>query len=191
MSQPRGPLASLIRDLLEAVVLAAVLFVALRIVIQNTVVDGPSMEPNFVDGQWVLVNKLSYRKAAPGRGDVIVFMAPDGSGKEFIKRVIALPGESVALRGGTVSVDGRPIDEPWLPRLDATSYGPYTVPPDTVFVLGDNRGRSNDSRSWDGRRGGALETSAIVGRVWLSVWPPDRWGAVSAEGPAPGRLAGG
>lgn len=175
---------ALLRDILEAVVLAAVLFFVLQFVFQNTIVEGRSMEPNFVDRQWLLVNKLAYRFGDPTRGDVIVFMAPEGPEKEFIKRVVGLPGESITIRDGMVAIDGRPLDEPWLPRRDHSRFGPYVVPPDHYFVLGDNRPDSNDSRSWN-RKGGALDGEKIIGKAWLSVWPREVWGIVHADAPGP------
>jgi signal peptidase I len=179
-------LGAILRDVLEAVLVAVVLFVVLQFGLQNTIVDGPSMEPNFVAGQWLIVNKLTYRFGPPARGDVIVFYAPDGSGKEYIKRVIALPGETVALRRGQVAVDGVPLDEPWLPQRDGTAFGPYVVPPGTVFVLGDNRPMSNDSRTWISENS-ALADDRIIGRAWLSIWPRGRWGVVGSDRVAPGR----
>jgi signal peptidase I len=175
---------ALVRDVLEAVAMAAVLFVVLRLGLQNTVVEGPSMQPNLIPGQWLLVNKLAYRFGVPTRGDVIVFRAPDDSGKEFIKRIIAVGGETVSIRGGHVSINGQQIDEPWLPRFDGSAFGPYTVPAGSVFVLGDNRPQSNDSRSWVGH-GSAIGDGEIIGRAWLSIWPVSRWGVVPADGPGP------
>jgi signal peptidase I len=171
---------AILRDVIEAALLAAGLFLVLQFAVQNTIVDGPSMEPNFADQQWLLVNKLAYRRSLPRRGDVIVFHAPDGSRREFIKRVVALPGESVAVRDGAVYVGGSPIEEPWFPRHDESAFGPYTVPPGKVFVMGDNRPNSNDSRSW-----GPLDASAIIGKAFLSVWPREAWGVVPTAGPGP------
>ncbi len=171
-------LGALVRDVLEAAVLAVGLFLALQYSLQNTVVEGDSMEPNFVDRQWLLVSKLSYRNHSPERGDVIVFHAPDQPGQDFIKRVVALPGEKVRLRQGRVYIDERLLPEPWSPRFDAEDFGPYTVPPGTVFVLGDNRRVSNDSRRWEGV-GAALAVTQIVGEAWLTVWPPELWGAAN------------
>ncbi len=175
---------ALLRDILEAVVLAAVLFFVLQFAFQNTIVEGQSMEPNFTDRQWLLVNKLAYRFGEPARGDVIVFDAPEETNKEFIKRVVGLPGESVTLRDGVVAINGRPLVEPWLPRKDRTNFGPFVVPPDQYFVLGDNRPNSNDSRSW-GQRGAALTADKIVGKAWLSIWPRELWGIVQADSPGP------
>lgn len=180
-------LGTLVRDILEAAVLAVGLFLALQYSLQNTVVEGDSMEPNFVDRQWLLVSKLAYRNHPPERGDVIVFHAPDQPGQDFIKRVVGLPGETVRLQQGRVSIDGRLLPEPWSPRFDSEDFGPYTVPPDSVFVLGDNRRVSNDSRRWEGI-GAALANRQIVGEAWLTVWPPELWGSanpVAASAAAP------
>ena len=180
-------IGTLVRDILEAAVLAVGLFLALQYSLQNPVVEGDSMEPNFVDRQWLLVSKLAYRNHPPERGDVIVFHAPDQPGQDFIKRVVGLPGETVRLQQGRVSIDGRLLPEPWSPRFDSEDFGPYTVPPDSVFVLGDNRRVSNDSRRWEGI-GAALANRQIVGEAWLTVWPPELWGSanpVAASAAAP------
>lgn len=179
-------LGAVLRDLIEAVVLAAVLFLVLQFTLQNTIVEGASMEPNLVDRQWLLVNKVAYRLGEPQRGDVIVFHAPDQPGKDFIKRIIGLPGETIRIQDGRATVDGEALDEPWAPRWDASNYGPYTVPAGQYFVLGDNRMRSNDSRTWNGA-GGGLEAEQIVGKAWLSVWPRETWGPVRADAPGPAR----
>jgi signal peptidase I len=139
------------------------------------------MEPNFVDGQRLLVNKLAYRWSVPERGDVIVFHAPERPGKDFIKRVIALPGDKVAIKDGQVLVNDEEFTEPWRPIVAAGSFGPYVVPEGHYFVLGDNRPNSNDSRAWSQ----ALPASAVVGEVVLSIWPAELIGPVSASGPGP------
>lgn len=177
-------LGTLLRDLLEAVLLAAVLFFVLQLGLQSTVVEGYSMEPNFVDGEWVIVNKLAYRVGEPARGDVVVFHAPAESERDFIKRVVGLPGEEVRVLDRVLYVDGAPVDEPWLPVGDPTTFGPYRVPEGHVVVFGDNRPNSNDSRSWSAP---ALAESRIVGRVWVSVWPPATWGLVRSDAPGPAR----
>jgi len=181
VSRMKVRLGAIVRDALEAVVLAVVLFGVLQIGIQNTVVEGSSMEPNFVDGERLLVNRLAYRWSAPKRGDVIVFHAPEQEGKDFIKRVIGLPGDTVAIEDGSVRLNGDVLAEPWLPARDHGAFAPFTVPSDRYFVLGDNRANSNDSRSWNE----ALPRERIVGKVWLSVWPRHAWGLVKADGPAP------
>lgn len=155
-----------------------------------------SMEPQLEIGDRVVVSRIAYRLHDPRRGDVIVFDAPsvaddDGGGigafvvellegvglrhpdeTELIKRVIGLEGEVVEARGGRVLVNGRELREPYLPPDVATAdFGPVTVPPEHVFVLGDNRGSSADSRS----ALGPVPVDAIVGRALARVWPPGRW----------------
>jgi signal peptidase I len=173
-----------IRDFAEAVVLAGLLFFGLQLVMQNTVVKGVSMEPNYVSEQRVIVNKLAYRFGQPARGDVIVFHAPGLQEEDFIKRIVALPGESVAVLDGVVYVNGKALDEPYGPVQDPYSFGPYTVPEGHYFVMGDNRPNSNDSRTW-ATGGQALPRERIVGPVLLSVWPPEAWGLAASDAPGP------
>lgn len=181
---PRHRMRTVVRDFVEALVLAAVLFFVLQLVMQNTVVKGVSMEPNYVSEQRVIVNKLAYRFGQPQRGDVIVFHAPGLQAEDFIKRIVGLPGETVEVRTGQVLINGQALDEPYQPQADPYPFGPFTVPADSYFVMGDNRPNSNDSRTW-APGGEALERSRIVGPVWLSVWPPETWGTARADQPGP------
>lgn len=172
----------LLRDAAEAIVLAVVLFLVLQLLLQSTVVEGQSMAPNFADGEWVLVDKMSYRWRTPERGEVIVFHAPGEPEKDYIKRVVGLPGEEVHIRDRQVFVDGQPIEEPWLPIPIAApiAFGPEIVPPEHVFVLGDNRPNSNDSRTWVDPW---LSLEEVVGPVRISLWPLDSLGLVRAGEP--------
>lgn len=180
-------IGAIVKDVVEAILLAIVLFFVLRIGVQSTVVEGSSMFPNFVDGEWVLVNKLAYRWNEPIRGDVIVFSAPDEPGKDYIKRIVALSGETVQIRSGRILIDDVPLDEPWLPVLDERAFGPFRVPEGHVFVMGDNRPHSNDSRSWVEPE---LPLDRVVGKVWISVWPIETWGLVESDRPAPASAGG-
>ena len=180
-------------DALEVVALALLMFVLVQGVAQNFVVDGASMEPTFHSGEMLIVNKLAYSEydlgwvpaigggpwrpfGAPDSGDVIVFRYPYGAGRDFIKRIVGLPGQTVEVRGGLLYVDGAAVDEPYLRDRPEYSYGPETVPPDHVFVLGDARNNSYDSHQW-----GMLDQSRIIGRVELRYWPAGRAGAVGGE----------
>jgi signal peptidase I len=178
-------LGTLARDTVEAVLLAVVLFLVLQVFIQNTVVEGNSMQPNFVDREHLLVSKFAYRLSEPRRGDVVVFHAPGNPNKDFIKRVIGLAGDTVELRNGVVYIDSRPMAEPWSPRPDSSSFPPYVVPEGHLFVLGDNRSDSNDSRVFgrlpdSGLTEPAVPMALVVGRAWVTVWPMDRLGVVHA-----------
>ncbi|MGH9182314.1 MAG: signal peptidase I [Acidimicrobiales bacterium] len=135
-------------------------------------IPSPSMVPTLAVNDRVLVNKLSYRLHDVNRGDLVVFeRPPDASGgaaRDLIKRVIALEGETIEGRDGRVVVDGEPLDEPYLePGEETTGFEPLRVPPDHVFLMGDNRDASRDSRVF-----GPMAEDAIVGRAFLRVWPP-------------------
>lgn len=154
-----------------------VVFLVRWLAFNNYIVDGRSMEPNFVHGERVIVNKLIYPFREPKRGEVIVFLAPEG--KDYIKRVIALPGERVKVIGDTVYVNGTPIEEPYIreqverARAAGGSYNigsteEFTVPEDALFVLGDNRPESLDSRS---PFVGFVPLDNVRGRADLVYWP--------------------
>lgn len=182
-------------EALEVVALALLMFIVVRGVAQNFIVDGGSMEPNFHHADMVVVNKLAYRTfdfswlplveedawrpfGVIEAGDVVVFAFPLGLDRDFIKRVIATPGQTVEVRDGAVFVDGGVLDEPYLLHAPSYSFGPQTVPPGHVFVLGDARNNSYDSHSW-----GMLDQNLIIGRAELRYWPLGRFGIVGHEEP--------
>jgi signal peptidase I len=141
---------------------------------QATRVYGQSMEPNLHTDQRLVVEKVSYNRwwplGGPQRGDVVVFRV-DPNSDLLIKRVIGLPGDRVEIRSGQVSINGEPLDEPYISGPTYGDYGPVDVPPLHILVLGDNRGFSNDSRAF-----GSLPLDSVIGRAWFSYWPPDQWG---------------
>jgi signal peptidase I len=161
------------RELVETVLLTLVIFFMIRFAIENYRIEGYSMEPNFHDGQFLLVSKIQYLLAPPQRGDVIIFRYPLNPKKNFIKRVIGLPGEKVEIRAGKVFVNGVRLHESYPFNFADYDYGPITVGADEYFVLGDNRPESSDSHSW-----GLLPTKDLIGKAWVSYWPPDEWGVV-------------
>jgi signal peptidase I len=161
----------LLRALWEIVTtVVPAVFIALFInvyVAQATVIDGPSMQPNLYYDQWVMMEKVTYRFLhGPRRGDVMVFDVP-GEEISLIKRVVALPGETVEVRGGQVFIDEQPLEEPWTTQLGGPDYPPTLVPPLHVFVLGDNRPVSRDSRYF-----GPVPLDQVHGRAWIVCWPP-------------------
>ncbi|MCC6167703.1 MAG: signal peptidase I [Caldilineaceae bacterium] len=166
----------LLRELVETVVLSLVIFLLIRQVVQNYRIESHSMEPNFYEGQFILVNKLAYKLGAPERGDVLVFHNPRNEDEDYIKRVIGLPGDTVQLQDQTVLINGEPVQEPYLQnRIPmGTVFGPVVVEPNHLFVMGDNRPNSEDSRSF-----GQLSEDLIVGQAWLRVWPVSEFGLVS------------
>jgi signal peptidase I len=136
---------------------------------------------------WLLGNThdqgpmLAYLFHLPRRGDIVVFEYPRDTSRDFIKRVIGLPGETVEIRNGQVLVGGKPLEEPYLPETARTQMGnmaPIDVPPGSVFVMGDNRGNSSDSRNW-----GPLPLNRIVGRAWFTYWPRQYWGTIPTVKP--------
>lgn len=137
---------------------------------EKTLVLGQSMEPNLHDHQQLIVDKLSYRFHSPERGDIVVIDVDD-SPIPLIKRVIGLPGETLLIRGNRVFIDGQQLSEPYLSDIVQHDYGPVEIPPGHVFVMGDNRPSSRDSRSI-----GAIGFGQIIARAWFSVWPVEEIG---------------
>ena len=182
------------REIIEAVILAAVVFMLLQVTVRNFKVDGSSMDPTLEDGQYLLVNRLVYLRVeldrlakivpfwtadegssrhaihAPKRGEVIVFEFPDSNPnnpkKDFVKRVVGLPGETMRMFDGKVFVNEEVLNEPYLSHKDHSNASKVTLGEGEYYVLGDNRTHSNDSRSW-----GAVPEANIRGKVWMVYWP--------------------
>ncbi len=148
------------------------------------VVSGASMEPNFHDWQYLIVDRVSYDMGAPARGDIIVFDLPQNESRALIKRIIGLPGETVVLSGEKVTItnaqhpEGFTLEEPYLDSANLTDTNELTMKlgADEFFVLGDNRRVSADSRVW-----GSLPRKDIVGRVFLRLYPFDKLGVLPSE----------
>jgi signal peptidase I len=160
---------SAVRELLETAVLALAIFLVARTAVQNFRVEGLSMYPNLHNGEYILVNKVDYMLHAPQRGDIIVFRAvPAGQpDRDFVKRVIGLPGEVVAVHNDAVFINGHQLIEPYIKTPPTYTFGPARVPKNEYFVLGDNRNNSEDSHLWKW-----LPRSDIIGKAWISYWPP-------------------
>ena len=135
-------------------------------------ISGFSMRPRIDSDDFVLVNALAYRFRAPRRDEIVAFRHERPTPATYIKRVIGIPGDRVAIRRGVVSVDGATLDEPYASR-DDRSFASVEVPPGAYYVLGDNRASSDDSRAW-----GFVSQRDIVGRAILGVWPPPRIGVL-------------
>lgn len=178
------------REIIEAVVLAAVVFLLLQTTVRNFKVDGSSMDPTLDSGQYLLVNRLVYLQVdfqrlarivpfwhvdeessryaihSPNRGDVIVFKYPRDPRKDFVKRVVGLPGEVIEVRDGNVIVNGNVLDEPYLAAKDHSNASKLRLEEGEYYAMGDNRAHSNDSRSW-----GAVPEANLEGKVWMVYWP--------------------
>jgi signal peptidase I len=196
------------RELVETVILAVLIFFAVKAVIQNFRVDGASMEPSLHNEQYLLVNKAIYFRVdmdrihdflpfvpedngndrhlfrAPRRGDVIVFrfhLQPD---RDFIKRVIGVPGDTVEVKDGAVFINGAPLQEDYIMNTPNYTYGPRTVPEGHYFVLGDNRRNSSDSHAWatqcsPEQNCDFVPEENIIGQAWLTYWPFDDLGLIN------------
>jgi len=162
-----------LREAVIIIVLALIIFFAARATIQTFVVVMTSMEPSFHEGQRLVVNKAVYYFGEPERGDVVIFRAPSGRQEDFIKRVIGIPGDTVEVKDSAVYVNDVKIDEPYVESPPNYTVGKRKVPEDNYFVLGDNRNHSNDSHN-----GWTVPRDNIVGKAWLSTWPPEDWGMV-------------
>ena len=200
--QPPRPAAGprvrrLVLELVQTVVLAFLLFMAVRALAQNFRVEGSSMEPGLHNGQYLLVNKAIYYKInldtlgkylpfidggddpahfiihGPKRGDVVVFKFPQQPSRDFIKRVIGLPGDTVEINSGIVKVNGVTLEEPYIRGHNTFDYATALVPPHNYFVLGDNRNNSSDSRNW-----GFVPEANIIGKAQVSYWPLDDFGGI-------------
>ncbi len=152
------------KTLLIAFALAQLIMVS---VAQAFQVEQYSMEPTLLPHDRVLVNKFLYRFRPPHRGDVVVLKYPLNPQRNYIKRIVALPGETLAIKDGKLYVNGQLVRESYLNGTPQGNYGPFTVPADSVFVMGDNRNNSEDSRAF-----GPLKTVLIVGQAILIYWPP-------------------
>lgn len=193
-----------VRELLETALFILLIFFIVRGIVQNFKIEGSSMEPTLHSGQYILVNKLVYfhfdinapLRLLPGqedlparviypfyqprRGDIVVFEYPQDVTKDYIKRVVGVPGDEIDIRDGEVFVNGQQLNQPYLEGFATYCVFGYacqsdtvTVPEGHIFVMGDNRGNSSDSREW-----GSLPFDRVVGQAWLIYYPIPEWGLV-------------
>jgi signal peptidase I len=162
----------LLREIVETVLLTAAIFLVVNAATGRFRIEGDSMEPNLHNGEYVLIDKISYLLHPPERGDVVVFTPPNNE-RDYIKRVIGLPGDTVEIQGGQVYVNGSALDEPYLRNRINADMPARVVEEGRYFVMGDNRNNSSDSRSF-----GSITPQSMVGRAWLVYWPPSDWSTV-------------
>lgn len=164
-------------DLIETIVIALVIFLLVYILlVQPHRVSGDSMLPNFENGELILTDKLTFKFGEPKRGNVIVFKAPPDRKKDFIKRIVGTPGETISLVNGRVLINKQFLSENYLSPVTQAASGSFLkegedkqIPANSYFVMGDNRSHSFDSREW-----GFLQKDDIVGRAWVIYWPLTR-----------------
>jgi signal peptidase I len=172
-----------LKELIQTAAIVGLVFFGIRGLLQNFMVDGPSMNPTLASGEFLWVNKAAYFQldnhfvfGGPQRGDIAVLRSPDAADDvDLIKRVIGLPGDQLVIRHGRVFINGRPLDEPYVHFPASYTYPadgqPITVPDGQFFVLGDNRANSRDSHM-----GWFVPADNLIGRAVLSYWPPADWG---------------
>ena len=183
-TSPRSAASSLLREFFEVVVLAAILYFGISFAIQAVHVEGLSMFATLDDNDYLIANKIDYRLHAPQRGDIVILRPPTNNSQDFIKRIIALPGERLLIRDGVVYINGRKLDEPYLPEA-WTQFNNWggdngtVIPANEYFVMGDNRNRSQDSRSF-----GPISRDRIDGKAWFRIWPLAHFGNIYSQTPS-------
>jgi signal peptidase I len=173
----------ILTEVIETLLLVLAIYVLVNLVTARFVVEGRSMEPNFHTDEFIIVSRLAYVLDDPERGDVIVFHYDEDTNRDFIKRVIGLPGETVRLEEGQVYINNAevPLEEPYIlePCTVSSCNRPggqsWELGPEEYFVMGDSRNHSEDSRS---SRVGFIEREQIIGKAWIRYWPPDAWDLV-------------
>jgi signal peptidase I len=178
--QPRQK--SFVRDTLEIVFLALVLYVVIQYAVQTVHVLGSSMLYTLHDNDLLVASKVSYKIHPPQRGDIIVFKPPDEASRDFIKRIIALPGERLRIINGVVYINDQVLHEPYLPEKWTynnnwpASGQDYILPTNMYFVMGDNRNHSSDSRTF-----GPITLDSILGKAEVRIWPLNEVGFLSGK----------
>jgi signal peptidase I len=152
---------------------AALVLIAFALMLRTPHVSGLSMEPRIDSGEYVVINTIAYRLAAPQRGQIVAFRHERTAPEVFLKRIIGIPGDTIRIDSGIVSRNGARLDESYVQFRDDRSVPELTVPPDEYYVLGDNRANSEDSRTW-----GFVSTHDIIGRAMFGLWPLDRIGSL-------------
>lgn len=169
-----GRWVSAFLELAQIVVIAGALVLVIRtFIVQPFNVRGASMEPNFIDHEYLIIDEISYRLRDPERGEIVVFRYPRNPREYFIKRIIGLPGELVEISGGRVRINGQVLDEPYLEFRETVGEHRVRLGADEYFLMGDNRPASLDSRIF-----GPVPRDLLVGRAWVRGWPISRFGFI-------------
>ena len=178
-----GNLRGMLIDVLQTLLISLVLFFAINFVSARIRVESVSMRETLHPGDFVFVNRVAYdvegfKTGDVGRGDVVVFDPPFESEEPYVKRVIGLPGETITIENGKVYVNAILVQEPYI-QADFFSSGTWEVPANEIFVMGDNRNNSSDSRSW-----GTVPIENIIGKALFVYWPVEQWGALTSTAAA-------
>lgn len=166
-----------LRDWFKDFLRALVFFLVLQTyVVQGFVIEGACMEPELHSREKIIVNKMVYRLQEPQVGEVVVFTYPLEPGKDFIKRVVGVPGDIIEIKDGYLYRNNRKMEEPFVKEYVFGSFGPQRIPADKLCVMGDNRNNSHDSRSW-----GLLDRKMVKGRAEFKFWPVDQIAKIAAK----------
>jgi signal peptidase I len=168
----RQPTELIVREIVETLLLTFFIFWLVNTATGRFRIEGHSMMPTLQEGEYVIINKLAYYFDEPERGDIIVLHFPNDRSRDFIKRVIGVPGDQIEVSNREVRVNGVLLQEPYINAPPEYS-GQWLVPEDKYFVLGDNRNNSSDSYTWS-----YLPRDDIVGKAWVIYWQPSHWGLV-------------
>ena len=161
------------REIGIIILIAIAIFAIIKTTIPNYEVRYTCMLPNIEPGELIVVNKVSYHFSDPRRGEVVIFWPPSKSDCPYIKRVIALPGETVEIKDGKVFINGIPLEEEYIKEPMHYTMLPKQIPEGEYFVLGDNRNNANDSHCW-----GTVSRDNIIGKAWFAYWPLSKWGVI-------------
>lgn len=175
--RPKLQRRSFMREIIDTLVLIAAIYSLVNLASARFIVQGPSMQPNFHTGEFLIVSRLNYLLDQPQRGDIVVFHYPGNPEEDYIKRVIGLPGDTVEIRDTLVYVNDVQLDEPYINEPCEPGRcrdDVWTLGPDEYFVMGDNRNHSSDSRAF-----GTVNRQFIVGEALVRYWPPSEWGLVT------------
>lgn len=160
------------KEWLKSILIAIVVALAINNgLVVNATVPTSSMETTIMVGDRVIANRLAYLNEEPARGDIVVFIQDEDNGKPYVKRLIGLPGDTVEIINGKVYIDGTKLEEPYADEEDIRSFGPYEVPAEHYFFLGDNRSVSKDARLWNNPY---IEKEKILGKVIFRLFPDIR-----------------
>lgn len=177
MPQRWGGFRRFLIDLLETVLMALVLFLAINAVSARIRVESISMQPTLFAGDFVIVNKVAYKLGTPERGDIIVFhFPPDPEREPYIKRVVGLPGDRVAVTNGRVYINDQAVIEPYIKAPPNYEMPEMEIPENELFVLGDNRNNSSDSHHW-----GTVPLDYVIGKAEVVYWPPSEWQVLNGQ----------
>jgi len=180
LPRPKLHRRGFIREIIDTIVLIGAIYALVNLASVRFIVEGPSMQPNFETGQFLIVSRINYLLGDPQRGDIVVFHPPGKPVDEppYIKRIVGLPGDTVEIRDTHVFVNGVQLDEPYINEPCIPARCPdetWVLGPDDYFVMGDNRNHSSDSRGFNE----PIHRSYIIGEAVIRYWPPKDWGIVS------------